>query len=266
MARAEKTRQELSTSRIVAVATELIERDGLGAFTMRALGRELGVSAMAVYGYFPSRDELLAAVLERFMDTLDTRPVPGERWDDTLRRTMTSIYREEMAHPEIASIEVTPQVGANGLARHTDRIVNLHLSQGMPEAMLSQAWAMVDAFLTGFTANALALSRAAEKEGAAAPNEEQMVRLSGEGEASNVEAVSAGAPEGEVSDAGASDAIAAVAVRPAWQNIVAQAYTDEAFAHGVGIIIQGIRGLAAPDPCEWYTPLADVSEKDEIRP
>lgn len=251
MARAEKTRQELSTSRIVAVATELIERDGLGAFTMRALGRELDVSAMAVYGYFPSRDELLAAVLERFMDTLDTRPVPGERWDDTLHRTMTSIYREEMAHPEIASIEVTPQVGGGGLARHTDRIVNLHLSQGMPEAVLSQAWAMVDAFLTGFIANALALSRAAEKEGTAEPREEKTAHLPGEGEAS---------------DAGAPDAITAVAARPAWQNIVAQAYTDEAFAHGIDIIIQGIRGLAAPDPCEWHTPLADVSEKDEIRP
>ena len=39
-----------------------------------------------------------------------------------------------------------------------------------------------------------------------------------------------------------------------WQRVVAAAYTDEAFAHGVEIIIQGIRALAAPDPCEWRTP------------
>ena len=39
-----------------------------------------------------------------------------------------------------------------------------------------------------------------------------------------------------------------------WQRVVCSAYTDEAFARGVEIIIQGIRGLAAPDPCEWRTP------------
>ena len=211
---------------------------------------------MAVYGYFPSRDELLAAVLECFMDTLDTRPVPGERWDDTLRRTMTSIYREEMAHPEIASIEVTPQAGANGLARHTNRIVNLHLSQGMPESVLSQAWAMVDAFLTGFIDNALALSRVAGGEVLAVGEASAAARSDG-GEAPDGEAPDGAAPDGAAPDG---------AARPPWRRIVAQAYTDEAFAHGVDIIIQGIRGLAAPDPCEWYTPLAEVSEKDEIRP
>ena len=44
----------LTRERIVAVASDLIERDGLGAFTMRSLGRELGVSAMAVYSHFDS--------------------------------------------------------------------------------------------------------------------------------------------------------------------------------------------------------------------
>lgn len=33
-----------------------------------------------------------------------------------------------------------------GLAKHTEKIVNLHLSQGMPEDIFRKAWAMVDAF------------------------------------------------------------------------------------------------------------------------
>ena len=66
------------------------------------------------------------------MASMDTDPVPGEAWDDTLRRTMASIYRLEMAHPELATIEVVPQTGENGLAEHTDKIVNLHLAQGCP--------------------------------------------------------------------------------------------------------------------------------------
>ena len=132
-----EARPALTRERIVAVASDLIERDGLGAFTMRSLGRELGVSAMAVYSHFDSRDAILVAVLQRLMASMDTDPVPGEAWDDTLRRTMTSIYRLEMAHPELATIEVVPQTGENGLAEHTDKIVNLPLARGMPEPVLT---------------------------------------------------------------------------------------------------------------------------------
>ena len=46
-------RPALTRERIVAAASDLIERDGIGAFTMRSLGRELGVSAMAVYSPIP---------------------------------------------------------------------------------------------------------------------------------------------------------------------------------------------------------------------
>lgn len=100
------------------------------------------MSAMAVYSHFDSRDAILVAVLRRLMASMNTDPVPGETWDDTLRRTMTSIYQLEMAHPELATIEVVPQAGENGLAEHTDKIVNLHLAQGMPESVLTQAWAL----------------------------------------------------------------------------------------------------------------------------
>lgn len=218
-ASAAKERSALTRDHIVQVATELIEREGLAAFTMRALGRELGVSAMAVYGHFASRDDVLAAVLDRFMATMDTDPVPGECWDDTLRRTMTSIYRKGVEHPQLSSIEVESAAAVAGLARHTEKIVSLHLAQGIPEAVLGQAWAMVDAYLTGFTDNAIAA--AAERE----------LRERAEG------------VDGD-----------AVGPRPLWQRIVADAYTDEAFANGVEIIIQGVRALAAPDPCRWRTP------------
>ena len=39
-----------------------------------------------------------------------------------------------------------------------------------------------------------------------------------------------------------------------WGSVVTGAYSDEAYANGINIIIQGVRGIAAPDPCEWRTP------------
>lgn len=253
----------LSRELIVETATRLIERDGTTAFTMRALGKELGVSAMAVYGYFPSRDDLLVAVLDRFMAGLDTGPVPGERWDDTMRRTMTSLYRNDIEHPQLASIEIDPFVAAQGLAGHTQRIVNLHLAQGMPEPILVQAWAFIDAFLTGFDGNAIALRKAG-----ITPGGTKLAEANGDiaAERTPTADASAGAgnggagddhePHGRTGGSGAPEPDEAAGELAPWQRIVASAYTDEAFANGVELIIRAIRALAAPDPCDWRTPEA----------
>ena len=48
-----KRKSGLTRDVIVDTAYRMIDRDGMGAFTMRALGAELGVSAMAFYAHFP---------------------------------------------------------------------------------------------------------------------------------------------------------------------------------------------------------------------
>lgn len=207
-------KQALSRDLIVDTAFRMIDEKGYRAFTMRALGAELGVSAMAFYAHFTSREEMLAAVCSKLMESLDTDPIPGERWDDTLRRTMPSLRRGFLEHPNVAEISLDDSVAWLGLAKHTEKIVNLHLAQGMPEDVFAKAWAMVDAFLTGFTGN-----------------ESAMIR---------------------------SEALAAeeAGTLPKWQQIVRSAYTDESFSNGIEIIIEGVKSIAAPDPCEWYTPVA----------
>lgn len=44
---------------ILDTGTAFIEEHGLKQLTMRRLGAELGVQAMAFYRYMPSRDDLL---------------------------------------------------------------------------------------------------------------------------------------------------------------------------------------------------------------
>ncbi len=57
-------REALSRDRIVAAALELADEHGLEGLTMRALGRKLGVEAMALYHYFPSKAALIEAIGE----------------------------------------------------------------------------------------------------------------------------------------------------------------------------------------------------------
>lgn len=81
-------REPLSQERILSVALALIERDGLEAFSLRSLGRELGVEAMSVYHWFPSRLHLLNALLDRVVAEIQV-PIEGD-WLERVRRAAWS--------------------------------------------------------------------------------------------------------------------------------------------------------------------------------
>ena len=57
-------RPKLTRLQIVDTAAQLLEQDGSG-FGMRRLAAELGVSATALYNYFPNQGELMRAVLQQ---------------------------------------------------------------------------------------------------------------------------------------------------------------------------------------------------------
>jgi AcrR family transcriptional regulator len=69
-AKRRKTREPLSADRIQNAALELIERDGLPAFSQRGLARELGIEAMSLYHWYPSQLDLLNALLDRVLGEL----------------------------------------------------------------------------------------------------------------------------------------------------------------------------------------------------
>lgn len=84
-------RQQLDRSRVAAAALEYIDRHGAGALTMRALGQELGVEAMAVYRYIHGREDLLEAVVTQLLADLI------EALDDQLRGSWQG-YLQDLAH------------------------------------------------------------------------------------------------------------------------------------------------------------------------
>jgi AcrR family transcriptional regulator len=61
----------LTRERIVGEALALVDREGLGALSMRRLGAELGVDPMAVYYHIPNKDALLDAIVEAVMADID---------------------------------------------------------------------------------------------------------------------------------------------------------------------------------------------------
>lgn len=58
-------RPPLSLDLIADAALELVDREGLGALSMRRIGAALGVEAMALYHHFPNKEALIEAMLRR---------------------------------------------------------------------------------------------------------------------------------------------------------------------------------------------------------
>lgn len=73
MAESRRERNRLSTAtEIKNVARALMAREGAGGLSLRAIAREMGMTAPAIYRYFPSRDDLVTALLLDAFDSIST--------------------------------------------------------------------------------------------------------------------------------------------------------------------------------------------------
>ncbi|UQT61849.1 TetR/AcrR family transcriptional regulator C-terminal domain-containing protein [Streptomyces durmitorensis] len=61
----------LSRERVLAAALDVVDRDGLSGLSMRKLGAELGVEAMALYRYAAGKGALLDGLVEAFCEELE---------------------------------------------------------------------------------------------------------------------------------------------------------------------------------------------------
>lgn len=108
------------TQDIKDAARRQLERDGVAELSLRAVARELGMASSAVYRYFPSRDELLTALIVDAYEaiaaaaavadvaSLARRDDHGTRWLSVCR----AVRSWAMEHPrEWALVYGTPIAG-----------------------------------------------------------------------------------------------------------------------------------------------------------
>jgi AcrR family transcriptional regulator len=101
----------LSLDRIVTATLQLVDEQGIGAATMRAVSSRLGVRSMSLYRYVQDRDELFDAVVERIVNELaddpevQLRPVDG--WRPYLTGLAHGVRRYALAHPHAFPLVAT---------------------------------------------------------------------------------------------------------------------------------------------------------------
>lgn len=99
-------KREMSIDQIVGKAVEIADRDGLAAVSMSRVAAELGFTAMSLYRYFPSKDDLLLLMQDKACDI----PLPPERpaheWREEMREYVRGTVDIFRAHPWYGDIPI----------------------------------------------------------------------------------------------------------------------------------------------------------------
>ena len=83
-------KQVIDPEKLVSQAYAIASRDGISALSVRKVATACGIAVGSVYGYFPTKADLTAAVLTRFFDENLSDELcavrPGERFTSYVRR------------------------------------------------------------------------------------------------------------------------------------------------------------------------------------
>jgi TetR/AcrR family tetracycline transcriptional repressor len=101
---ADADRPRLSKAAVAECGLALADAEGLDAVTIRRLAAELGVTPMALYWHFRSKDELLTGLADALWAELDTRIDRSAEWPDQLRGLLESLVHVLRRHPSASQL------------------------------------------------------------------------------------------------------------------------------------------------------------------
>ena len=121
----------LTRELIVHAAVELVEREGARALSMRAVGAELGVSAMAMYRHVPSKDALIEGIAEYVMTGLDVPEDPATDWKEGARALMRAFRAIAQEYPRSLALVVASRIAIPVGLRAIERALSLCADAGL---------------------------------------------------------------------------------------------------------------------------------------
>jgi TetR/AcrR family tetracycline transcriptional repressor len=120
----------------IAKALEVIDSDGIEAFSMRKLGSALGVNGASLYHHFKDKDEILRGVQRLIMRQAQVLPPASKRatWQDCAVKSVIRYRAALLAHPNAAPLMVPTMARTTGMAQR-DYLVGKMLADRVPAGL-----------------------------------------------------------------------------------------------------------------------------------
>jgi AcrR family transcriptional regulator len=209
-------RTPLNRERVLRAAIDLADRGGIDALSMRKLGQELGVDAMALYRHVRGKDDLLDGVRDLIVGQIE-RPSPGGDWEATLRGLAMAARRVMLRHPWAR--QVLEERGTSGPAAlaHIEAVLAALHDGGFSVEVAHHALHVLDSRVFGFNQALF------EETGPADPPAEMQAAM--------IQAL-AGYPR-----------IAELAQSVSHEGVLGRCDDDVEFAFGLDLILDGLERL-----------------------
>lgn len=138
----------ISRDNAVQTALDIIDQEGLDAFSIRRLADRLGVNGASLYHHFPNKEAILVGAVRLALADARTADPGEEDWRCWLPRHCKSLRTAMVEHPELAPVIVRNSelgMGASLLESCADRLV----AEGVPISTVAPLLEALETFAIG---------------------------------------------------------------------------------------------------------------------
>lgn len=141
-------RKPLDRERIEITALQLIERHGLEDFSLRVLGKALGVEAMSLYHHFPSKAHLFDALVDRVVseapaDNPELEPI------ERLRAAAYGYRALAYKYPKFFAYLAVHRMNTRTALSYIDRIAGIMREAGLDTETAARCFRIMGYYLIG---------------------------------------------------------------------------------------------------------------------
>ncbi|MFF2189888.1 TetR/AcrR family transcriptional regulator [Streptomyces sp. NPDC058155] len=149
-------RDTLTRDQIIRTAVELLDTDGLEGLNMRALGKQLGSAATAVYWHVKNKDDLVLLATDHVWGELKLCELDAADWRTTATSMATDLYEMLLRHPWLVQAFAAHVLYGENKARHDDHSLAMHETAGFTPDQADRAAAALFTYALGNAAGAAA--------------------------------------------------------------------------------------------------------------
>jgi len=149
MAEQDDKREPVTRDRVLDAAFALADEAGLGAVSMRRIGKQLGVEGMALYNHVAGKDDILDGIVERVLTEIPL-PQPDVDWRDAMRARAEAARSVFLRHPwAVGLLETRSANSSPARLQYFDAVLGCLRGAGFDATLAMRAFSTLDSYIYG---------------------------------------------------------------------------------------------------------------------